>query len=317
MKTRLTRRGVLGAAAVLAWGRATAVASTQPMRIVVAYPPGGVSDEIARLLAERLAVERGHPVLVENRPGAGGGIAMEMLAHGRPDGRLLVFSALSPLTELPRLGLVRYDPLRDIAPVAAVMSTATLVAGTPALAAGSLAQVVALARARPGSLRWATTGVGTTGHRVYQAVCTALGLEIVHIPYKGGGQSLVDGLGGQFELMSTNVAPAQLQYVAQRRLQALAVGAPQRIAALPEVPTLGELGLPQADLVSRFGLFAPGNTPRALRHSLNEAVNRALRTPALRERLRAGHNEIADGSVEAFEAAVCAEMPEPAACRWR
>jgi tripartite-type tricarboxylate transporter receptor subunit TctC len=310
-----SRRRLLAAAGASLF--ATRAAAAPPLRIVVAYPTGGVSDEIARLLAERLAAERGETVLVENRPGGGGAIAMEVLSRARPDGRLLVFSALTPLTALPQLGLARYDPLRDIAPVAAVMSTATLVAGTSALAADSFAQMVALARAKPGALRWATTGVGTTGHRVHEAVCTALGLEIAHIPYKGGGQSLVDGLGAQFELMSTNVAAAQLQYVAQGRLKALAVGAPQRLAALPTVPTLAELGVPAANLVSRFGLFAPGGTSRAWRDTLNAQVQRALRTPALRERLSAGHNEVGEAGVEAFEATICTEMPQLTACRWR
>jgi tripartite-type tricarboxylate transporter receptor subunit TctC len=247
---------------------------------------------------------------VENRPGGGGGIAMVMLSRAPGDGRLLVFSAISPLAMQP----LRYDPLRDIAPVAAVMSTATLVAGTSALAADSFAQMVSLARAQPGALRWATTGVGTTGHRVFEAIASALGLEMVHIPYKGGGQSLVDALGGQFELMSTNVAAAQLRLVAQRRLKALAVGAPQRLAGLPGVPTLAELGLPQANRVSRFGLFAPGSLPRASREGLNAQVRRALQSPALQALLRAGHNEIGGGSVDDFEAAVCAEMARPAGC---
>jgi tripartite-type tricarboxylate transporter receptor subunit TctC len=302
------RRFVLGAAALVA---ASAVRGADaPLRIVVAYPTGGVSDEIARLLAERLAAERGQPVLVENRPGGGGGIAMEMLSRAPGDGRLLVFSAISPLAMQP----LRYDPLRDIAPVAAVMSTATLVAGTSALAADSFAQMVALARAQPGALRWATTGVGTTGHRVFEAIASTLGLEMVHIPYKGGGQSLVDGLSAQFELMSTNVAAAQLRLVAQRRLKALAVGAPQRLAGLPGVPTLAELGVPQANRVSRFGLFAPGSLPRALREGLNAQVRRALQSPALQALLRAGHNEIGGGSVDDFEATVCAEMARPAGC---
>ncbi|HEY0821632.1 MAG TPA: tripartite tricarboxylate transporter substrate binding protein [Rhizobacter sp.] len=302
------RRVVLGCAALVA---APAVRGADaPLRIVVAYPTGGVSDEIARLLAERLAIERGQPVMVENRPGNGGGIAMEMLARAPADGRLLVFSALSPLTMHP----LRYDPLRDIAPVAAVMATATLVAGTSALPAESFAQMVALARAQPGTLRWATTGVGTTGHRVFEAIASALALQMVHIPYKGGGQSLVDALGGQFELMSTNVAATQLRLVAQQRLKALAVGAPRRLPALPAVPTLAELGVPQANLVSRFGLFAPGAAPRPWRDEVNAQVQRALRSPVLQARLRAGHNETAVGGVDPFEAAVCAELARPAGC---
>jgi tripartite-type tricarboxylate transporter receptor subunit TctC len=309
--SRSRRRFVIGGAALLAAVPVRAVrAAGVPMRIVVAYPTGGVSDEVARLLAERLAAERGQPVLVENRPGGGGGIAMEMLSRAPGDGRLLVFSAISPLAMQP----LRYDPLRDVAPVAAVMATATLVAGTSALAADTFAQMVSLARAQPGTLRWATTGVGTTGHRVFEAITSALALEMVHIPYKGGGQSLVDALGGQFELMSTNVAAAQLRLVAQRRLKALAVGAPRRLASLPGVPTLAELGVPQANRVSRFGLFAPGSMPRALREGLNAQVRRALQSPALQATLRAGHNEIGGGSVDDFEAAVCAEMARPAGC---
>jgi tripartite-type tricarboxylate transporter receptor subunit TctC len=303
------RRIVLAGGSALATATWRSHAAAPPLRLVVAYPPGGVSDEIARMLADRLAAERGAPVLVEHRPGGGGGIAMEMLSRAAPDGQLLVFSAITPLTLLPRYGPVRYDPLRDIAPVAEVMSTPTLVAGTPALAADSFQALVAHARAHPGAVRWATTGVGTTGYRVLEALGNSLGLEITHIPYKGGGQSIQDGLGGQFEVMSTNVAPAQLQYVAQRRLTALAVGAPRRLAALPDTPTLAELGVPQANLMSRFGIFAPGGTPRALREALNEQINRALNSPEIRARLSAGHNAAGTGRVEVFEEAICSELP--------
>jgi tripartite-type tricarboxylate transporter receptor subunit TctC len=306
----IQRRRILlaggSALAVAAW---RSQAAAPPLRLVVAYPPGGVSDEIARMLADRLAAERGAPVLVEHRPGGGGGIAMEMLSRAAPDGQLLVFSAITPLTLLPRYGPVRYDPLRDIAPVAEVMSTPTLVAGTPALAADSFQALVAHARAHPGAVRWATTGVGTTGYRVLEAIGNSLGLEITHIPYKGGGQSIHDGLGGQFEVMSTNVAPAQLQHVAQRRFTALAVGAPRRLVALPDTPTLAELGVPQANLMSRFGIFAPGGTPRALREALNEQINRALNSPEIRARLSAGHNAAGTGRVEVFEEAICSELP--------
>jgi tripartite-type tricarboxylate transporter receptor subunit TctC len=305
----MQRRRIVLAGGALATAALCSRAAAPPLRLVVAYPPGGVSDEIARLLADRLAAERGAPVLVEHRPGGGGGIAMEMLSRAAPDGQLLVFSAITPLTLLPRYGPVRYDPRRDIAPVAEVMSTPTLVAGTPALAADNFQALVAHARANPGAVRWATTGVGTTGYRVLEVIGNTLGLQVTHIPYKGGGQSIQDGLGGQFEVMSTNVAPAQLQYVAQRRLAALAVGAPRRLAALPDTPTLAELGVPQANLMSRFGVFAPGGTPRALREALNGQINRALDSAEIRARLSAGHNAAGTGRVEVFEEAICAELP--------
>jgi tripartite-type tricarboxylate transporter receptor subunit TctC len=275
------RRIVLAGGSALATATLRGHAAPVPLRLVVAYPPGGVSDEIARLLADRLAAERGSPVLVEHRPGGGGGIAMEMLSRAAPDGNLLVFSA-----------------------------------GTPALAADSFQALVAQARAHAGAVRWATTGVGTTGYRVLEAISSRLGLEITHIPYKGGGQSIQDGLGGQFEVMSTNVAPAQLQHVALHRLTALAVGAPRRLQALPDTPTLAELGVPQANLMSRFGVFAPRGTSRALREALNAQVNRALKAPPIQARLREGHNAPGSDSVADFEAVICAEMTERATCRF-
>lgn len=315
------------------WGRACAgllaaslvrQAGAQPggaLRLMVAYPPGGVSDEVARLLADRLALLRGAPVRVEYKPGAGGSIAMEHLARSPPDGRLLLFCAITPLTLMPRYQPVRYLPLRDIAPVAAVMATPTLVAGTAALQATDFAGLLSRARAAPGALRWATTGVGTTGYRVLEAVGQALSLDLTHVPYKGGGQSLQDALGAQFEVLSTNVAPAQLQYVAQGRLKALAVGAAQRVPELPDVPTLAELGVPAGNLSSLFGLFAPGGTPRAWRDAWNAEVHQVLQQPDLRQRLRDGHNAVGEAGVAAFEARICAEMSDATGlaggCRWR
>jgi tripartite-type tricarboxylate transporter receptor subunit TctC len=281
------------------------------LRIVVAYPPGGVSDEVARALAHQLTRRTGRTVLVEHKPGAGGEIAMDLLARAAPDGHTLVFSAITPLTLLPRLRRVAYDPRRDIAPVAGVMATPSLVAGTQALAATDFAGMVALARARPGALRWASTGVGTTGHRVLEQVCAGLHVDITHIPYPGGGSSLKDAVGGHFELITTNVAAMQLRLVADGRLKALAVGAPKRLAALPDVPTLQELGLPAANLLSHFGLFAPGATPVALLRSLNAQVNAALGDPDLQARFRAGHNLPLTGSVEAFARLVETERARP------
>lgn len=281
------------------------------LRIVVAYPPGGVSDEIARALAQQLTQRTGRTVLVEHRPGAGGEIAMDLLAHAAPDGRTLVFSAITPLTLLPRLRRVAYDPRRDIAPVAGIMATPTLVAGTKALVATDFLGMVAIARAQPGALRWASTGVGTTGHRVLEQVCEGLDVDITHIPYPGGGSSLKDAVGGHFELLSTNVAATQLRLVAEGRLKALAVGATKRLAALPGVPTLQELGLPAANLMSHFGLFAPGTTPPAVLRAINAQVNAAMGDADLQARLRAGHNLPLTGSVEAFARLVETERAKP------
>lgn len=281
--------------------------AASPLRIVVAYPPGGVSDEIARAVAHTLAEQTGMVVLVEHRPGAGGRIAMEMLARAAPDGQTLCFCAITPLTLMPRYGTLRYDPLRDIAPVIGVMSTPTLLAGTPALAAGHFADLLALARSSHVSLRWATTGVGTTGYRVLEAISQAANVSFTHIPYKGGAQSIHDAVGGQFELLSTNVASTQLAHVKAGRLKALAVGAPARLDTLPAAPTLGELGFVQANLQSHFGLFAPGGTAAAVVQRLNQQLNRVLRHPDIQQRLAASNNLPLGGSAEAFASLICNE----------
>lgn len=296
------RRLLLAAAAAPAWATEPAV------RLVVAYPPGGVSDEVARALADPLAAQLGRPVRVEHRPGAGGAVAMEMLARAPADGSVLVFCAVSPLALLPLLGPTPYHPQRDIAPVAAVMATPVLVVGTPALAAEDFAGLLAAARARPGALRWASSGLATTGHLVLEQVCLSAGVEIVHVPYKGGGQQLTDALGGQFEVLSSNVAPTPLEHVRSGRLRALAVGAAQRLPVLPAVPTLAEAGHPDANLQSLFGLFAPGATPPALVDRLNAAVRSAL-TP-LRPRLLASNNLPQDGSAAEFAQRIAAETTQ-------
>lgn len=274
---------------------------TRPVRLLIAYAPGGVSDEIARTLAELLAPRLGVPVRVEHRPGAGGMLAMDALARAEPDGHTLCFAAASTLTLAPLLTPAGFDPLRDIAPVIDVMHTPLLVVGTPAWPGGTLAALLDDARRRPGALRWATSGTGTLGHLVWQLVCRASAVEITHIPYKGGGPQLNDALGGQFEVLSTNVAPLQLHYVADGRFTPLAVGAPQRLPVLPAVPTLAEAGFAAANLSSVFGLFAPGRTPGAVVANIHAAVAAALREPLLQQRLHAANNLPAGRSTAAFE----------------
>jgi tripartite-type tricarboxylate transporter receptor subunit TctC len=309
----LHRRSALAALLAMASGAARAGDRSEtsdhdkaagPLRIVVAYPPGGVSDAIARALAAELALRLGVPVQVENRPGAGGAIALRSLARAVPDGRQLVLSAITPLALDAQLragaaaGERGGSPL--VVPVAGVMLTPSLLVGTPAFRGRSFADLLAIARERPGSLRWATSGIATTGHLVLEQVRAVGGIAVTHVPYKGGGQQLSDALAGQFELLSTNVGALQLRYVRSGRFKALAVGAPQRVPPLPDVPTLAELGLPQANLASRFGLFAPGGTPLARLRQLNAAVDTALRQPAIRGALLESGSLPMGGSVEAF-----------------
>jgi tripartite-type tricarboxylate transporter receptor subunit TctC len=273
---------------------------SRPVRLIVVYPPGGVSDGMARVLAEPLAQSLGVPVLIENRPGAGGSLGMDALARATPDGCTLAFSAISPLTLHPLLARVPYDPQRAFVPVASVMRTPVLVVGTPAFTGHGFGQLIAQARRQPGEVRWATSGVATIGHLVLAQVRVQSRTDITHIPYQGGGPQLNDALSGQFEVLSTNVAAQQLQYIEGGRFQALAVGAPARIEALPAVPTLAELGFEKANRDSLFGIFAPARTPAAVVQRLNAEINRVLDSSVVRARLRGAYNLPAGGGTDDF-----------------
>ena len=279
----------------------------RPIRLVVAYPPGGVSDLTARALADPLSKALGVPVLVEHRPGAGGSVAIDLLLHAAPDGYTLVFSAISPLTLHPLLSHEKRDPLNRVRPVASVMRTPVLVAGTRALQGSTFEALIDRARQFPGAVRWATSGVATIGHMVLAQVRLMSRTSITHVPYAGGGAQLNDALSGQFEVLSSNVAALQLQYIANGKLKALAVGSPRGLAALPDTPTLSELGYEQANLASLFGVFAPADTPEAVVQRLNAEINRVLASASMLELLRKGYNIPAPGSPETFAAEIAAD----------
>lgn len=279
----------------------------QTIRLWVVYPPGGLSDAMARALARPLSQRLGVTVVVEHRAGAGGSVGIEALARAAPDGRTLAFSAISPLTLHPLLNRAVRDPLHAVMPVAGVMRTPVLVAGTRALPGHRFEDMLDMARREPGAVRWATSGVATIGHMVLAQVRASAGLRITHVPYQGGGPQLNDALGGQFEVLSTNLAAMQLQYVASGQLRALAVGAPARLDALPTVPTLAELGFASANLASLFGVFAPAGTPAATVQTLNAAIRHALDGAELQALLRADWNLPAAGSPEDFQREIDAD----------
>jgi len=279
----------------------------RPIRIVVAYPPGGISDNIARALAEKLAQQLGTSVVIENRAGAGGAIGMDVVAKAAPDGYTLGFSSVSPLALNPHLGKLPYDPVRDIAPVASVMYSPVVLLATSAFEGRDFKDMLAAAKAKPGSVRWSTSGQATVGHVVLEQVQHGAGISITHIPYKGGGQQLTDALGGQFEVISTNLSGAVMPHIKAGKLRPLAVGAPARVEALPQVPTFAELGLAPANLSSLFGVFAPGKTPEAVLARLNTEINLALQTPELRQRLLSADNVPTVGSAADFARQIAQE----------
>jgi len=276
---------------------------SRPLRIIVVYPPGGTSDVVARLLAEKLSPRLGQQVLVENRGGAGGAIGMDAMAKSAPDGHTLAFSAISPLTLLPHVGKVPYDALKDIAPVASVMVSPVYLLATPAFAGKDFADLVAQAKAKPGALRVGTSGIATLGHLMVEQLRIA-GLDLTHVPYKGGGQVITDAAGGQFELFTANPSPGVNAMLQQGKFRILAVAAPKRLAALPGVPTLTELGYPDSNYSSHFGVFAPAKTPEAVLRRLNADLNAVLAAPDVVERLTRLDNVPAPDGIEPFAQAI-------------
>jgi len=272
---------------------------SKPIHIIVVYPPGGTSDAVTRLLAEKMSSALGQPVLVENRGGAGGALGMDAMAKSAPDGYTIAFSAISPLTLLPHVGKVPYDALKDIAPLASVMYSPVYLLGTPAFTGKDFADVVSQAKARPGALRVGTSGIATLGHLMVEQLRIA-GLDLTHVPYRGGGQVITDAAGGQFELFTANPSPGVNAMLQQGKFRMLAVAAPRRLAALPAVPTMTELGYPDSNYTSHFGLFAPAKTPEAVLKRLHDEVNAALAMPEVADRLVKLDNVVAASSAEQF-----------------
>ncbi|KAF1048102.1 Bug family tripartite tricarboxylate transporter substrate binding protein [Xylophilus sp.] len=309
---RISRRRLLGATLLpllplAAFAQPGADWPAKPIRIVVAYPAGGVSDAVARALADKLSLRLGVPVVIDNKAGASGTIGVDAVAKAAPDGYTLGFSAISPLTLNPHLGKSPFDPARDIASVASVMYSPVLLVATPSSTSRDFRALLAEARARPGGIRWATSGLASLGHIMLAQIESGAGVQITHVPYKGGGQQMNDALGGQFEVLSTNASPALLQHVQAGRLRPLAVGAAARLESLPGVPTLAELGLPAANLSSLFGVLAPAQTPAAVIERLNAGINQALAQPDLRARLVASDNVPTGGTAAAFGRQIAAE----------
>ena len=206
---------------------------TRPVILVVPFPAGGGNDTLARIVAEKLSKPLGQQVVVENRGGAGGAIGMDAMAKSAPDGHTVAFGAISPLTLQPHVGKVSYDALKDVVPLASVMYAPVYLLATPAFAGKDFAAVVAQARAKPGALRVGTSGIATLGHLMVEQLRIA-GLDLVHVPYRGGGQVITDAAGGQFELFTANPSPGVNAMLQQGRFRILAAAAPKRLAALPE-----------------------------------------------------------------------------------
>ncbi len=299
------------AACLLAAATSASVAATwpeKPVRVVVVYPPGGVSDTVTRAIAEELGTRLKTTFVVENKGGAGGTVGMAAVAKAKPDGYTIGFSSISPVALSPLISSVAYDPKKDIAPVASVMVSPVVLLGTGAFQGKSLKDVISQSEAKPGALRWATSGPGSVGHLMLEQFQHDAKVNVTHVPYKGSGQQTNDALGGQFELISTNVSSALLGHIQRGALHAIAIAAPKRVEFLPDVPTFTELGYAKANKMSVFGFFAPAGTPDAVVTRLNTEINAVIATPEIQKLLTGSSNIPMTGTPQDFSAQIGEEL---------
>ena len=257
---------------------------TRIVRLVSPFPPGGAADLTARIMAEELTTALRQTVAVENRTGVGGAIGSEHVARSTPDGYTILLASSGPFTITPELVRLNFDPARDLMPVAMVASVPSIFVVNPAVPANTMAALIALARAQPGQLSYASGGNGTAQHLFGEMLKQMAGLDILHVPYRGGGPALTDTIAGRVQILCDTL-PLALPHVREGRVRALAVTTAQRHPALPDVPTVAESGVPGYEAVGFYGIAAPAGTPDAIVARLNREVNAILARPALRDRM--------------------------------
>ena len=243
----------------------------RPIRLVVPYPPGGGNDTLGRLVAQRLSTALGSQVFVENKPGAGGNLGTELVAHAKPDGYTLTLGFVANFAMTPHLGKVNYDPIKDFAPISMVAQGYQILVVNPSFPAKSVPELVALAKAKPGTLNFASGGNGSPLQLVAELFKISAGIDMVHIPYKGSSPAAAAVVAGETQMVFGGVV-SSLPLIRAGRLRALAVTAPQRIDALPDTPTMIELGYPGVEASSWYGLFAPAGTPAFIIQRLNKEM---------------------------------------------
>lgn len=258
---------------------------TRPIRMVVPYAPGGASDIFARMVAEKFTVAWGQQVVVDNRAGAGGNIGSDLVAKATPDGYTMLLGTSGSNAVNPSLySRMPYDAKRDLALVALVASTPNIIVVRSAHPAKSVRDLIQMAKANPGKVTYGSSGVGSVLHLSGELLGTLTGIKIVHVPYKGTGPSLIDLLGGQIDMVFSNLPPV-VPYVQDGRMRGIAVTTAQRVGPLPNVPTMIESGVPNYDVASWFGVMAPSKTPPAVVEKINREVQRILKLPDTKERL--------------------------------
>ena len=281
---------------------------TRPIRMLVPFAAGGGVDIAARVVGEKMAVRLGQPIIVENRPGAGGNIAMDLVARADPDGYTLIMSGAGPTAM--NVGLyssLPFDPVKNFAPVGLVASTVYALVIHPDVRANSFRQLLDLARKEPGKLSFASPGIGAPPHLAAELLQYMAGVRLLHVPYKGTGPALVDLLGGQIDMYFADLIAVQ-QYLASGKLRALAVSSSQRSLLEPQIATIAESGLPGYEAIGWTGLLAPAGTPQPVIAKLNAELNRAIRLPDVQEKLAGKGDQFGDNTPDEFARFIKSEI---------
>lgn len=256
----------------------------RPVRWIAPFPPGGAADIVSRLLGQKLTEAWGQQIVVDNRPGAGGNLGIEIAARAAPDGYTVVlvpatFTTYPSLTKTPS-----YDPLKDFAPITLVSSSPTILVVNPSLPVKGVQELISLARAKPGELNYASSGIGASAHMAAELFKSMTRTNIVHVPYKGQPPALLDLISGRVQIMFPNI-PVSLPHIKAGRLRALAVSTAKRSALFPELPTISESGLPGFEVLQWSGLMGPAGTPRAVVGKYQREIAMALNLPDVRQKL--------------------------------
>ena len=258
----------------------------KPIRLVVPLPPAGSTDIVARLVAQKYNEAWGQAVIVDNRPGAGTTIGSAVVARAAPDGYTLLFASISLATSVPLYKSLPYDPLKDFAAIGPVGQSFYVLAVHPSLPVNSVQELIAMARAKPKQLSYASAGTGTITHFTVELFMSQAKVDMLHVPFKGGAPALTAFIGGQVQVIFNPIAEILPQIKAGGKVRTLAITAPKRSPDLPNVPTLAETVLPGFSVTPRSGIYAPAGTPRAIVDQLNAELNRMLNAADMRERLQ-------------------------------
>jgi tripartite-type tricarboxylate transporter receptor subunit TctC len=279
---------------------------TRPVRMILPFPPGGGTDILGRLIAERLSAGIGQPVVTENRGGAGGNVGAEAAARSAPDGYTIVLVAPSLAISPTLYSKINYDPVKDFAPISLVATVPNVMVTQPSLP-GQLQEFIAFVKAKPGALNFGSGGAGTSNHLAGELFNIVTGARLVHVPYKGVNLAMQDVLAGNVHLVFIGI-PAAAPHIKAAKLRALAVVAPQRSSALPDVPTVAEAGLKDFEVTTWYGILAPAGTPQPVVRRLNAELVKIMHAPEMKEKLTATGTEPLTSTPEEFAAYIKREI---------